>query len=94
MPAETLGGGVATAPAAAAGVPREIRAQATRCWADFACLSGGPHPLCEVKHWLSDRYVFLKCQSRANCPYCIPFGLVSSVCACPVRNRIYRESGK
>lgn len=75
-------------------VSADTKAAATKCWANFACLSGGRQPMCEVKQWLSNKYAFVNAGPPAPCPYSVPFGMVSRVCGCPVRNELYRRHGK
>ena len=75
-------------------VAEEIRLAASKCWADFACLNGNGHCVCPVERVISERYVFVKPKNCIECPYRIPFGSASHVCACPVRNELHRRYGK
>jgi len=73
-------------------VSQETIAATTKCVRGHACLNGGGPPLCEVKQWLSNKYAFVKTKHSQQCPYCIPFGLVSSACSCPVRSSTARAA--
>jgi hypothetical protein len=66
--------------------------QTTRCWKQFACLSGAVEALCEVKYVVIDELYCLKRTTRRGCNYQMVFG-DCLICTCPARQEISRRYG-
>lgn len=69
-----------------------LRAQATACHRDFACLEEDG-PTCPVERYLGDGVLFVEPQKDIYCAYRTWFGY-SSICGCPVCKELYLQYDK
>ena len=69
-------------------VPKNIKAETTKCEKCFICLSSKKHTFCPVRKCVRGKVHFIECKSDEYCNYKMPFGN-SHVCTCPIRKYIY-----
>jgi len=72
-------------------ISKAVLQSADRCMFSKRCTSTPEGVCCPVVRWLSDKYLFVEKNSEKICPYSMVFGLNARVCACPVRNALFRQ---
>ncbi len=71
-------------------INEDIKALATLCQHDFACLKSESHALCKVKDCINGKVHFIECKDQNYCVYKKSFGC-EYYCSCPVRKEIFNK---
>ncbi|MEI2635582.1 MAG: hypothetical protein V9E92_01805 [Methylotenera sp.] len=71
-------------------ISEDIKALATLCKHDFACLKSENYPLCKVQDCINGKVHFIECKDHDPCVYKTSFGY-GHICNCPVRKEIYNK---
>lgn len=73
-------------------VDKELLKKADKCPHDFICQAADEKPRCTISETVNGKVHFLECRSSFICNYQRSFGS-SFICACPVRQEIYKKQG-
>jgi len=69
-----------------------LKSLAPKCQRDHVCLENSDAVLCKIDYCINEKVLFVKTNNESYCPYRNDFGH-SYFCTCPVRMKIYQESG-